>query len=79
MAIIGDLNELEASVLDNDVNGSGPSVEVVLDELFHGGVRALDHLFDGDLVHEKGNSLPPSLLEGSRNPHIRCTNIKCKI
>lgn len=61
MAVVGGLYELKASVLDDDVNGGGPSVEVVLDELFHGGVRTLDHLFDGDPIHDRGNSLPPSL------------------
>ena len=61
MAVVGDLDELEASDLDDDANGAGPSVEVVLDKLFHGKVRTLDHLSDGDPVHDRGNSLPPSL------------------
>lgn len=52
VAVVGNLDELEASVLDDDVDGSGSGVEAVLDELFHGGVRALDHLSGGDPVHD---------------------------
>lgn len=54
MAVVGNLDELEASVLDDDVDGGGSGVEAVLDELFHGGVRALDHLSGGDPVHDGG-------------------------
>lgn len=54
MTVVGDLDELEAPVLDDDVDGGGSGVEAVLEELFHGGARALDHLSGGDPVHDGG-------------------------
>lgn len=51
VAVIGDLDELEAAVLDDDVYGGGAGVETVLNELFDGGDRALDNLAGGDSVH----------------------------
>ena len=44
MAVVGDLDELEAAVLYDDVYGGGMGVEAVLDELLHGGDRPLDDL-----------------------------------
>lgn len=51
VAVVGDLDEFEAAVLDDDVDGGGVGVETVLDELFDGGDGALDDLTGGDSVH----------------------------
>ncbi|KAE9445447.1 hypothetical protein C3L33_22655, partial [Rhododendron williamsianum] len=49
--VAGDLDEFEATVLDDDVDGGGAGVEVVLDQLLHGRDWPLDHFSGGDLVH----------------------------
>lgn len=51
MAIIGDLDELEATILDHDRDGGGVSIQAVLDQLFHGGYRPLDDLTGGDSIY----------------------------
>ena len=53
MAVVGDLDELEAAVLYDDVYGGGMGVEAVLDELLHGGDRPLDDLSGGDAVDDR--------------------------
>ncbi|KAG5528240.1 hypothetical protein RHGRI_028985 [Rhododendron griersonianum] len=45
------MDEFEATVLDDDVDGGGAGVEVVLDQLLHGRDWPLDHFSGGDLVH----------------------------
>ena len=53
MAIVGDLYELESSVLDGYGDGGGAGVEAVLDELLHRRRRPLDHLPGRDAVHHR--------------------------
>lgn len=53
MAIVGDLNELETTVFNGDVNGGRAGVEAVLDELFDRGHRPLDDLAGGDSVDDR--------------------------
>ena len=50
---VGDLDELEAAVLYDDVYGGGMGVEAVLDEILHGGDRPLDDLSGGDAVDDR--------------------------
>lgn len=50
VAVVGDLDELEAAVLNEEVDGGGGGVEAVLDELLDGGDGALDDLAGGDAV-----------------------------
>lgn len=51
VAVVWDLDEFEATVLDDDVYGGGVRIEAVLNELFDGGDGALDDLSGGDSVH----------------------------
>jgi len=53
VAIVGDLYELESSVLDGYGDGGGAGVEAVLDELLHRRRRPLDHLPGRDAVHHR--------------------------
>ncbi len=53
MAVIGDLDELEATVLHRNGDAGGASVEAVLDELLHRRRRPLDHLPRRDAVHHR--------------------------
>ena len=53
VAVVGDLNELEAAVFYDDIYGRGVGVEAVLDELLHGGDRPLDDLSGGDAVDDR--------------------------
>ncbi|KAK2990131.1 hypothetical protein RJ640_014800 [Escallonia rubra] len=48
-AVAGELDELEATVLDGDMDGGVTGVEAVLDELLDGGDRPLEYLAEGDL------------------------------
>lgn len=52
VAIVGDLDEFEAAVLDDEVDGGGGGVEAVLDQLLHGGDGALDDFPGGDSVDD---------------------------
>lgn len=52
VAIVGDLDEFEAAVLDDEVDGGGGGVEAVLDQLLDGGDGALDDLAGGDSVDD---------------------------
>lgn len=53
VAVVGDLDELEAAVLDGDGDGGRAGVDAVLDELLHRRGRPLDHLPRGDAVHHR--------------------------
>lgn len=50
MAVIGDLDEFEATVLDDDVDGSGAGVEAVLHQLLRDGAEVDNHLSGLNLV-----------------------------
>lgn len=52
MAVVGNLDEFEAAVFDNDVDGGGLGVEAVLDELFNGGHRPLNNLSGSDSIDD---------------------------
>ena len=52
VAVVGDLDKLEAAVLDEDIDGGGGGVEAVLEELLDGGDWALDDLAGGDSVDD---------------------------
>ncbi len=51
-SVVADLDELAAAVLEDDVDGHGPGVDGVLDELLDHRGGALDHFTGGDLVDE---------------------------
>lgn len=53
VAVVGDLDEFEAAILDEEADGGGGGVEAVLHELLHGGDGALDDLAGGDSVHHR--------------------------
>lgn len=44
MTVIGNLEQLEAAVLDRDANSGGPGVECVLNQLLDGVCWAVDNL-----------------------------------
>jgi len=50
VAVVGDLDELEAAILDEEIDGGGGGVEAVLEELLDGGDRPLNDLAGGDPV-----------------------------
>ena len=52
MAVVGDLQQLQAAFLDHDLQRAGPGIDCILDELFqrvHGGH---DDLASRDLVDD---------------------------
>jgi len=53
VAVVGNLYELESSVLDGDGDRGRAGVEAVLDELLDRRRRALDHLPRRDAVHHR--------------------------
>ena len=53
VAVVGDLDELEAAVFYDDIYGRGVGVEAVLDELLHGRDWPLDDLAGGDVVDDR--------------------------
>lgn len=50
MAVVRNLDEFEAAVLDDDVDGCCLGVEAVFDELFNGGNRSLNDLPGSDSI-----------------------------
>lgn len=54
MAVVGDLEEFEAAILDEDFNGSRASVDGILDQLFQCMHGSHDDLSCSDLVHDIG-------------------------
>jgi len=52
VAVVGDLNELEAAILDEEIDGGGAGVEAVLEELLDGVDRTLNDLAGGDSVDD---------------------------
>lgn len=60
MTVVGDLDELEASILDDDGDGGGAGVEAVLHQLLHRRRRPLNHLAGGDPVHHRRIETPDS-------------------
>ena len=53
VAVVGDLDELEAAFFYDDIYGRGVGVEAVLDELLHGGDWPLDDLSGGNAVDDR--------------------------
>jgi len=53
-AVVGDADQLDPALFNNDVDPRRPRVDAVLDQLFHHRRRPLDHLARGDLVHKVG-------------------------
>ena len=53
-AVVDDANQTPPTCLDHDIDVAGPRVDRVLDELLHGGGRALDDLACRDAVDEDG-------------------------
>ena len=58
MAVVGDLDELEAATLDEDMDVGGGGVEAVLEENLDDGERPLDDTAGGDSVD---NGFPQAL------------------
>lgn len=52
MAVVGNLDEFEAAVLDNYVDGGGLGVKAVLDEFFNGGHRPLNDLSGSNSIDD---------------------------
>ena len=85
MAIVGDLYELESSVLDGYGDGGGAGVEAILDELLHRRRRPLDHLPGRDAVHHRFLQPPDAgrvRADARRrviDVHARAWGTKCKL
>lgn len=54
MAVVGNLEELEAAILDEDFNGSRTSVDGILDQLFQCMHGSHDDLSRSDLIDDIG-------------------------
>lgn len=52
VAVVGDLDEFKAAILDEEIDGGGARVEAVLEELLDGGDRTLNDLAGGDSVDD---------------------------
>lgn len=53
VAVVGDLDEFEAAILDDQVDGGGRRVQAVLHQLLNRRHRPLDHLAGSDSVHHR--------------------------
>ena len=54
MAVVGDLEELEAAIFNEDFEGRGAGVDGVFNELFEGVHRGDDYFASGDFVDYVG-------------------------
>ncbi len=66
-AVVDHQDARQAALLDLDLDAASPGVDGVLDQLFHGAGRALDHLAGGDAVDGFGGETADGHL-GSLTP-----------